>query len=75
MGTNTAGGKMALADWRDVALNSRRVIIAFDGDVARKDRGAEGVPAPWPTTWRTWAPGSSTCTCPTPLTRPAWTTT
>lgn len=27
---------MALADWRDVALNGRRVIIAFDGDVARK---------------------------------------
>ena len=36
LGTNTAGGKMALADWRDIALNGRRVIIAFDGDMARK---------------------------------------
>ena len=37
LGTNTAGGKMVLADWRDVALNSRRVVIAFDGDIARKE--------------------------------------
>ena len=37
LGTNSAGGKMALPDWRDVALNNgRRVIIGFDGDVARK---------------------------------------
>jgi Domain of unknown function (DUF3854) len=36
-GKNSAGGKMVLADWGDVALNNgRRVIIAFDGDVARK---------------------------------------
>jgi hypothetical protein len=34
--TNTAGGKVAIPDWRDVALNGRRVIIAFDGDIARK---------------------------------------
>ncbi|BCO35498.1 DUF3854 domain-containing protein [Mycobacterium heckeshornense] len=34
--TNAAGGKMALPDWGDIALNGRRVIIAFDGDVARK---------------------------------------
>ena len=35
--TNSAGGKMALPEWRDVALNNnRRVIVAFDGDVARK---------------------------------------
>lgn len=34
--TNTAGGKMALPEWRDCALNGRRVIMAFDGDVARK---------------------------------------
>jgi Domain of unknown function (DUF3854) len=34
--TNTAGGKVALPDLRDVALNNgRRVILAFDGDVAR----------------------------------------
>lgn len=37
LGTSTAGGKMALPEWRDVALNdNRRVVIAFDGDVARK---------------------------------------
>lgn len=34
--TNTVGGKVALPDWRDIALNGRRVIVAFDGDVARK---------------------------------------
>ena len=28
---------MSLADWHDVALNDRRVIIAFDGDIARKE--------------------------------------
>jgi hypothetical protein len=33
--TNSAGGKMALPEWRDCALNRRRVIIAFDGDQAR----------------------------------------
>lgn len=37
LGRNSAGGKMALPDWHDVALNGRRVIIAFDGDVARKE--------------------------------------
>lgn len=36
--TSSAGGKMALPEWRDVALNNnRRVVIAFDGDVARKE--------------------------------------
>lgn len=35
-GTNTAAGKTALADWQDVALNGRRVILAFDGDIQRK---------------------------------------
>jgi len=35
--TNSAGGKMVLPEWRDVALNgNRRVIMAFDGDLARK---------------------------------------
>jgi hypothetical protein len=34
--TNSAGGKMALPEWRDIALNGRRVIMAFDGDVARQ---------------------------------------
>jgi hypothetical protein len=36
MHTNNAGGKVVIAEWRDVAFNGRRVIIAFDGDVARK---------------------------------------
>lgn len=35
--TSTAGGKVALPEFRDIALNGRRVIIAFDGDVARKE--------------------------------------
>ncbi len=34
-GTNTMGGKVALADWNDVALNDRRVIMSYDGDVVR----------------------------------------
>ena len=36
--TNTAGGKMALPEWRDCALNGRRVIIAFDSDMARNNQ-------------------------------------
>ena len=36
-GTNTAGGKTALADWQDVALSDRRTILAYDGDVQRKE--------------------------------------
>jgi hypothetical protein len=35
-GTNGNGGKTAIADWHDVALNGRRVILAFDSDVTRK---------------------------------------
>jgi Domain of unknown function (DUF3854) len=36
--TNSAGGKMAFPEWRDCALNNnRRVIVAFDGDLARKE--------------------------------------
>jgi hypothetical protein len=34
--TNEHGGKVAIPDWHDVALNGRRVIIAFDSDVTRK---------------------------------------
>jgi len=34
-GTNENGGKTALADWHDIPLNGRRVIIAYDGDVSR----------------------------------------
>jgi hypothetical protein len=32
-GTNNAGGKTALADWDDIALNDRSVYIAFDSDL------------------------------------------
>jgi hypothetical protein len=35
--TNSAGCKVALAEFRDVAWDGRRVIMAFDGDVARKE--------------------------------------
>lgn len=35
-GTNGEGGKTALPDWADVALNGRRVVLAFDSDVMRK---------------------------------------
>jgi Domain of unknown function (DUF3854) len=35
-GTNGDGGKVAVADWQDIALNSRRVVLAFDSDVVRK---------------------------------------
>jgi len=35
-GKNDVGGKTAVADFHDIALNGRRVILAFDGDVARK---------------------------------------
>jgi hypothetical protein len=36
-GTNDLGGKVALPDWDDVALNGRQVVIAYDGDVTSKD--------------------------------------
>ena len=35
-GTNPAGGKVALPDFHDIALNGRRVILAFDSDVMTK---------------------------------------
>lgn len=35
-GTNDKGGKTALADWEDVALNDRQVYIVFDSDVMLK---------------------------------------
>lgn len=36
-GTNSSGGKTVLADWDTIALNGREVVIAFDGDVQRKE--------------------------------------
>ena len=35
-GTNRAGGKTAVADWHDVALNGRIVVLCFDSDVTVK---------------------------------------
>jgi hypothetical protein len=35
-GTNARGGKTALPDWSDVALNDRLVTVVFDSDVMRK---------------------------------------
>lgn len=35
-GTNAKGGKVALPEWEDVALNSRRVHVVFDSDVMTK---------------------------------------
>src|SRR6185295_5882675 len=42
-GTNNMGGKTAVADWNDIALNGRRIILAFDGDVARKRSAAKAL--------------------------------
>jgi hypothetical protein len=35
-GRTRSGGKVAVSDWHDIALNGRRVILAFDSDVVRK---------------------------------------
>jgi len=35
-GSNAKGGKVALADWENVALNDRKVYICFDSDVMEK---------------------------------------
>ena len=35
-GTNTLGGKTALPAWHDIALNGRRMVLAFDSDVTAK---------------------------------------
>ena len=35
-GTNTDGGKTALGDWDEVALNGRRSVVVFDSDVMTK---------------------------------------
>lgn len=41
-GTNADGGKTALSDWEQIALNGRQVMLAFDSDVMTKSdvRGA-----------------------------------
>jgi len=35
-GRNRLGGRVALPDWNEIALNGRQVIICFDGDTQRK---------------------------------------
>ncbi|HEY9376095.1 MAG TPA: DUF3854 domain-containing protein, partial [Jiangellaceae bacterium] len=35
-GTNDSGGTTAVADWNDVALNGRLVVLAFDSDATHK---------------------------------------
>jgi len=35
-GTSLTGGKVALPEWHDIALNGRRVVLAWDSDVVRK---------------------------------------
>jgi hypothetical protein len=35
-GTNEYGGKTALSDWRDIALNGRLVYIVYDNDIMEK---------------------------------------
>jgi Domain of unknown function (DUF3854) len=35
-GTNAKGGKIALPEWEDIALNGRKVYIVFDSDVMTK---------------------------------------
>jgi len=37
-GRNAKGGKLAVADWHDIALNGRRVVLAFDSDVTTKHK-------------------------------------
>jgi putative DNA primase/helicase len=45
-GTNALGGKTALAEWHDVALNDGRpVVLAFDSDFARKREVYDAVKA------------------------------
>jgi Domain of unknown function (DUF3854) len=35
-GTSDRGGKLAIADWHDIAVNGRRLVLAFDSDVTVK---------------------------------------
>ncbi len=43
-GTNGSGGKTALADWHDIALNDRQVYVCFDNDIMVRT----GCEPPWP---------------------------
>jgi Domain of unknown function (DUF3854) len=39
-GTNGQGGKVALSSWNDIALNGRRIYLAFDSDAASNPKVA-----------------------------------
>lgn len=42
-GSNPAGGKVALPDWHDIALDGRRAVLAFDSDVTSKTAVAKAL--------------------------------
>jgi Domain of unknown function (DUF3854) len=42
-GTNTQGGKVALADWESVAINGRVIYLCFDSDVMTKSDVAQAL--------------------------------
>jgi hypothetical protein len=42
-GTNPVGGKVALPEWHDIALNGRHVVLAFDSDVICKPAVAKAL--------------------------------
>lgn len=42
-GRNADGGKLAVADWQDIAVNGRRVVLAFDSDVATQPKVASAL--------------------------------
>ncbi len=42
-GTSPVGGKVALPEWHDIALNGRRVVLAFDSGVATKSAVARAL--------------------------------
>jgi hypothetical protein len=44
-GTNLIGGKTALPEWHDVALNGRPIVLAFDSDVTSKRSVREALTA------------------------------
>ena len=46
-GLTKKGGRVALADWERVALNDRKVYIAFDSDVMQRQRSRPGAATDW----------------------------
>ncbi len=72
---NERGGVTALADWNDIALNGRDVIISYDGDAARKPSVAKAICALADFLKYRKAKRSGICTCPTSPRRSGSTTT